>query len=180
MKLTGVEHIERSQLIPGGVRRTGNLGGARGGMAMSGVVLLLLVGSAWSSEARVEGSCRDGQSAPIFSEVGTTAEDTRRFLAALQAAVATGDKRRVVSMIEYPIAAWVEDRDVRFRTPDRLLGSYDRVFTPQLKKTIAAARVECLFTNWQGIMVHDGEVWFRPFEGRGLKIVKINGSTGRD
>jgi hypothetical protein len=149
-------------------------------MAMSGVVLLLLLGSASSSEARVEGNCRDGQSAPIFSEVGTTAEDTRRFLAALQAAVATGDKGRVVSMIEYPIAAWVDDRDARFRTPDRLLASYDRVFTPQLKKTIAAAQVECLLTNWQGIMVHDGEVWFRPVEGQGLKIVKINGPTGRE
>jgi hypothetical protein len=147
---------------------------------MFGVVLLLLVGSASSLEARIEGSCRDGQSAPMFSEVGTTEEDTRRFLAALQAALAAGDAKRVVSMIEYPIAAWVEDRDVKFRTPDRLLASYGRVFTPQLKKTIAAARVECLFTNWQGIMIHDGEVWFRPVEGRGLKIVKINGPTGRE
>jgi hypothetical protein len=147
---------------------------------MVGMVFAVLAGTALSLGAVSGSACRDGQSAPIFSEVGTTEENAGRFLASLQTAIASGDKRRVVSMVEYPIAAWVGERDVTFKNIDRLLASYDRVFTPRLKKTITDARVECLFTNWQGIMIHDGEVWFRPFGERGLRIVKINGPIGKE
>lgn len=81
-------------------------------------------------------------------------------------------------MVEYPIAAWTGERDVTFEKPDRLLASYDRVFTARLKRTISEAGVQCLFTNSEGVMVHDGEAWFRSMDEGGLRIVKINGPIG--
>lgn len=144
---------------------------------MVGIFLVPLAGGAAAVVTPAQSGCLD---APMFSVAGTSEEEARKFLVDLQKEIASGDKERVVSMVKYPIAAWVGDHDVTFRTAAKLFASYDLVFTPQLKKTIAQARVECLFTNWQGVMIHDGEVWFRPNGERGLKIVKINRPVGEE
>jgi hypothetical protein len=122
--------------------------------------------------------CERDQSPPVFSEIGTTDEAVEAFLGALQRAVASDDRRRVATMIRYPIVASARDRDATFKTPDSLLASYELVFTPRLKRTIAAARKDCLFTNWQGAMIHDGEIWFNALPTGDLTITRINGRVG--
>jgi hypothetical protein len=143
------------------------------------VVLLGVVtgaAAAPSSSADEAGSpCDREHSAPLFGEAGTSEQAVAAFLATLQKAVAADDRQQVASMMAYPIKAWAGTHDATFKTSRGLLASYERVFTGRLKETIAAARTECLFTNWQGVMVHDGELWFRTVEPNGLKIVKING-----
>lgn len=114
---------------------------------------------------------------PMFSQVGTSEAAVKAFLGALQKAVASDDSRKVASMIRYPIVAWARDRDVLFKTPASLVASYELVFTAALKKTIAEARTECLFTNWKGIMIHDGEIWINALP-RVLKIIRINRPVG--
>lgn len=122
--------------------------------------------------------CGRDQSPPMFSEIGTSDEAVEAFLGALQKAVASDDRRKVASMMRYPIAAWARDRDITFKTPDAFLAAYEVVFNPRLKKTIAEARKDCLFTNWQGAMIHDGEVWFNALQTGDLKITKINPPVG--
>ena len=119
--------------------------------------------------------CEGRQSAPVFSVAGTSEEKARAFLVALQEAVAAGDKRKVASMIRYPIVAQARGRNVRFKTPASMVASYDRVFTAPLKKLIADARTECLFTNWKGLMIHDGEIWMGARSSGDLRIITING-----
>ena len=123
-------------------------------------------------------ACPEGQSPPLFGEAGTSEEDATAFLTSLQRAVAADDRKSVAAMIEFPIAAWTGKRDETFRTPASFLASYERVMTPRLRQTIAEAKAPCLFTNAQGVMIHDGEVWFRPGKGDALRIVKINGPIG--
>lgn len=118
--------------------------------------------------------CEPGQSGPIFSDIGATDENVEAFLVALKKALASDDRRKVASMIRYPIAAWTGSKSVIFRTPAALLASYDLIFTARLKKTIADARKECLFTNSQGAMIHDGEIWFNGFRTGSLEIITIN------
>jgi hypothetical protein len=122
--------------------------------------------------------CERDQSPPMFSEIGTSDEAVEAFLGALQKAVASDDRRKVATLIRYPIAASTRDGDVTFKTPDAFLASYELVFTLRLKKTIAQARKDCLFTNWQGAMIHDGEIWFNPLPTGDLKITRINGPVG--
>lgn len=143
-------------------------------------VLAMMALRTLSFAAMAEEPCGDHQSEPIFSEAGTSEEEVRAFLEALQAAVAADERKRVVSMVEYPIEAWAGDREVTFEKLERLLAAFDRVFTARLKRTISGARVQCLFTNSEGVMIHDGEVWFGPVDGGGLKIVKINGPIGQE
>jgi hypothetical protein len=118
--------------------------------------------------------CAPGQSAPVFSDIGATGEQVDAFLITLKKAVASDDRRKVASLIRYPIAAWTGSKRTVFRTPGALVASYELIFTALLQKTIADARTECLFTNSQGAMIHDGEVWFNGFRTGALEIVTIN------
>lgn len=147
---------------------------------LAGLIILVagVTASAGQSAGAKATPC-DGSNVtgPMFSQVGTSEAAVKAFLGALQKAVASDDRRKVASMIRYPIVAWARDRDVLFKTPASLVASYELVFTAALKKTIAEARTECLFTNWKGVMIHDGEIWINALP-RVLKIIRINRPVG--
>jgi len=118
--------------------------------------------------------CPEARGAPVFSVAGTSEEQARAFLVALQKAVASDDRRKVASMIRYPLVAPAGRRNLLFRTPASLAASYQLIFTAALKKTIAEARTECLFANWKGVMIHDGEIWMGARSNGDLQIIAIN------
>jgi hypothetical protein len=138
--------------------------------------LLLLLNGPIVSLGQTAGAkpCEREQSPPMFSVAGTSEEMARGFLVALQKAVAADDRRKVASMVRYPIVTWARDRNVLFKTAASLVPSYELIFTPALKKTIAEARTECLFTNWKGVMIHDGEIWMGARSEGDLQIIAIN------
>ena len=53
---------------------------------------------------------------------------------------------------------------------------YSQIFDAQLKASIAAAKVETLVANQQGVTFDNGRVWFRPVveHKNAIKIVAIN------
>jgi hypothetical protein len=51
---------------------------------------------------------------------------------------------------------------------------YPRVFSPDLRRYIAAVTVDSLFSNWQGIMFASGRVWFDRVQAGRLAIYSIN------
>ena len=149
----------------------------RGLVCFLGCFLILgITRAAALEQAGSSQPCDGNQSAPVFSIAGTSEEKARAFLLALQAAVAASDKRKVASMVRYPVIARAANRDARFKTPAALVASYDKIFTAPLKKVIADARTECLFTNWKGVMIHDGEIWMGAGRTGDLRIIRINGT----
>jgi len=145
----------------------------------AGLLLLLIVPTVSPSQSSAK-PCERDQSPPMFSVAGSSEEVARAFLVALQKAVASDDRRKVASMIRYPIVAWARDRSVLFKTPASLVASYELIFTAALKKTIAEARTECLFTNWKGVMIHDGEIWMGARSKGDLQIITINRPAGEE
>jgi len=98
-----------------------------------------------------------------------------RFVRALQAAVAREDRRAVARMVSYPLRAWDGRRSRLVRGPGELMALYPRLFTPSLRRDIAAVTIDSLFANWQGVMFATGRVWFiRPADGRPYEIITIN------
>jgi hypothetical protein len=146
----------------------------------AGLILLLIVPTVSPGQTASAKPCERDQSPPMFSVAGTSEELARAFLVALQKAVASDDRRKVASMIRYPIVIWARDRNVRFKTPASLAASYELIFTAAIKKTIAEARTECLFTNWKGVMIHDGEIWMGAGSKGGLQIITINRPVGEE
>jgi hypothetical protein len=108
-----------------------------------------------------------------------TARKSRAFLAELQAAVSTGDKTTVAGMISYPLLVIYSSSKARVRTEAQFLSHYDSIFDAHVRKAIAQQTAKCLFGNYQGTMIGDGEVWYREQASGAMKIVTVNTSAGR-
>jgi hypothetical protein len=142
--------------------------------ALAGLSLLAAFGiSAGPALGQLAGSS-------TFSTAGTSAEAAGEFLARLQPAVAADRRDTVAGLIEYPISAWIGGRSATLRNRREFLAKYDAIFTKSLKATIAAAKVENSWANWQGVMFDSGRIWLRPKgPNDSLRIVTINAPTNR-
>lgn len=128
---------------------------------------VLVVATVSPAAAQVEGSAS-------FSSAGTTSESVSSFLARLQKAVASDDGAAVAKLVAYPLRAWNGKATVSVRDRQEFLAQYPKIFTASLKQTIAAAKVEQAFANWQGVMFDSGRFWIRPDDAGTLEIVTIN------
>jgi hypothetical protein len=77
------------------------------------------------------------------------------FFKDFQKALATDDKEKMASMINFPNFSWEENQSLRqVKTREEFIKNYDKMFTPAIKKKIAAAgkptRVDdkTYFLNW--------------------------------
>lgn len=109
-----------------------------------------------------------------LSTAGTTPEAVTRFLGQLQTAVAKDRREDVAKLFFYPAKCW-GGKNLTINNRKMLLSYYEAIFTPPVKKAIAEARLENVWANWQGVMLHNGLIWFSTGEDKGpLKIVTIN------
>ena len=97
-----------------------------------------------------------------------------QFVVRLKQAVATGDRAGVAAMVNYPLRVNSSGgRSMTYRNAAALRASYARVFTPEVKAAVAAAKADDLFSRDQGVMIGNGEVWMNEVHGS-MKIISIN------
>ena len=103
------------------------------------------------------------------------AAKARRFLADLKAAVHEENKKKMGSMILYPlsVAMGSGEKELEIRNSDQFLLAYRTVISPRIRKVLESQDPECLFANREGIMVGRGEVWFRLQSDGKFKIISI-------
>ncbi len=76
------------------------------------------------------------------------------FFKDFQKALVSDDKEKMASMIDFPNFTWEENENLQVKTREDFLKNYDRMFTPAIKKKIAAAGKPTLvdentyFLNW--------------------------------
>jgi len=116
------------------------------------------------------------QGTPSFDVAGTDAQKVTAFLKQLQAAVAFDNRLKVASLFDFPLKVWIDGEEVTIRNESEFQARYNRIFDAQLKQAIAAAKVDALVANQQGVMFDNGRVWFRPIveHKNAIKIVTIN------
>jgi len=105
------------------------------------------------------------------------AQKSRAFLSDLQDAVKSEDKAKVAAMISYPLLVIHGDRKTRVKTKVEFLNQYETIFDAHVRQAIAQQSAKCLFGNYQGAMIGDGEVWFRERPNGTMKIVTVNSSV---
>ncbi|MBI2233408.1 MAG: hypothetical protein HYU57_00015 [Micavibrio aeruginosavorus] len=82
------------------------------------------------------------------------------FLSTLQTAVAADDRNAVAALVRYPLVTYNNGVETaRYADAAALIAAYDTLFTPAVKDAIAKATPETLFTNIDGVMIGNGEVW---------------------
>lgn len=107
-----------------------------------------------------------------------TAKAARAFLADLQAAVKASDKDKIAGMVSYPLNFIHDGKRVRIRSKQSFLAHYDTIFDERVRSTILKQSSHCLFGNYQGEMIGNGEVWFSEMGDGSVKIITVNPSAG--
>jgi hypothetical protein len=103
------------------------------------------------------------------------ARQSRDFLATLRMAVQANDRAKVASMILYPLEVNMGKKKLHVGDRKTFLRQYRLIIDAQVRaKVLDEKSSRCLFANWQGFMVGDGEVWFRELAPGVFKIVTIN------
>lgn len=141
------------------------------------VGVLLLIVHAPALHAQATPPKRDCQGSTVDSQGEDVARKSRAFLAELQAAVHKGDKAKVAGLISYPLLVIHGSNKTRVRTQAQFLNRYDSIFDAHVRQAIAQQSAECLFGNYQGTMIGDGEIWYREQESGAMKIITVNTST---
>ncbi len=98
--------------------------------------------------------------APESDGASATSAAYRRFLLSLQSAVRANDKRAVASLAALPLRVNFEGGARTYSDRKSIERDFDRIFTPRVKQAILSQRSGRLFTNYQGAMIGDGQVWF--------------------
>jgi hypothetical protein len=119
------------------------------------------------------------QGSTVDAQGEDVARKSRAFLAELQAAESKGDKARVATMVSYPLLVNHGSSRMRIRTKAQFLSQYDAIFTKHIHQAIAQQTAKCLFGNYQGAMIGDGEVWFSEQPGGAWKIISVNLDSGK-
>ena len=97
------------------------------------------------------------------------------FLRTLKTAVAHNDRKKVASLIDFPIIARVHGKSEHVKSASQFVRWYPQIFNPHVKKAVAAQQAKDLFVNWRGVMIGDGEIWFGPaVKGGRLQIFAVN------
>ena len=84
----------------------------------------------------------------------------RRFLSSLQSAVRADNRRAVANLASLPLRVNFDGGAWTYRDRQSIERDFDRIFTPRVKQAILSQRADRLFTNYQGAMIGDGQVWF--------------------
>lgn len=119
------------------------------------------------------------QTAPdqAFEAAGTDARHVSDFLKTLKTAVSVDNRFKVAKLLSYPIEVWAGGEVITLRSESELLARYSKVFTPELKKTIAESNFENIVVDDRGVHIDAGRLCCKPHLGRPdapLRIVAIN------
>jgi len=143
--------------------------GATGAFSPTGFILSV---RGQSTDERTQHGCPGDTVDRLGSEI---AKRSRAFLTELKSAVEASNKTKVASMIRFPLRVATPKKQIEIKNREEFLYNYDHIFTPAVKAKIAdEASSRCLFANWQGFMVGDGEVWFREVRPGTFRLVTVN------
>jgi hypothetical protein len=97
-----------------------------------------------------------------------------QFLARLQQAVAADDHAAIAAMVNYPLRVNpLKGQSMTYRNAAAVRANYARIFTPEIKAAVAAAKPDNLFARDQGVMIGNGEIWMNEIGGT-MKIITVN------
>lgn len=135
------------------------------------ILLLLLFVRVASAGPRQEGR---------FAAAGLTDPEVETFFISFREAIAAGDKKKVASLLEYPVKATLSSgsrRTIRNRVD--FIKFYDRIFDREFRQLIAKTNVTDLWARSAGVATPRGEIWFSGIGNKDgtyrIRIIAING-----
>ena len=108
----------------------------------------------------------------IFSNAGIDDdEQVYVFVRGIRANI--GNINTLSGMINYPIFAKISGERAEFTTSEDFIENFDLIFNEKIRTAINNVDYNNLFSNYQGVMIGDGEIWMSIIDGE-MKIIAIN------
>jgi hypothetical protein len=83
------------------------------------------------------------------------------FLLVIQDTLRTDNREKLASLIHYPITiSMLDESELEIENATEFIANYEKIVIPEWKDLVLAQEPSELFSNWQGAMVHRGELWF--------------------
>jgi hypothetical protein len=105
------------------------------------------------------------------------AADAKSFLSNLQDVVRHGNATAFAGLVHYPVLVIGAQGKKKISRPAELVKSYASIVTPAVEKAILSQSSGCLFANYQGVMIGDGQIWFQQEPKGPMRIITINNAA---
>lgn len=105
----------------------------------------------------------------------STSDEVEAFARNIKKYILEDNRAEFAGLISYPITVNIDGAGTAINTAEEFESNYDKIITAEFKDRMAAAYTKYLFTNYMGIMMENGAIWFSDVNGVDeLKIISIN------
>lgn len=90
----------------------------------------------------------------------TKADDVESFMKTIKGSILRGDKHWIANHTSYPLKTTLDGKiPVTIKNAKQLTDNFDRIFHTEFKNSIQSFCSCNLFTNYQGAMLGNGQIW---------------------
>ena len=87
-------------------------------------------------------------------------DETAEFMQKVKNAIAENDKEWLANHIRYPLNTTLNGEEkITVENKQQLIDNFEQIFYPAYKEQIEKHSLSDLFSNWQGTMLGNGEIW---------------------
>lgn len=101
-------------------------------------------------------------------------KDIEEFAKKIKLYVTENNKTGLADLIAYPIKVSINGSKVTINNKEEFERKYDDIISAEFKEKINNCYTKYLFSNYMGIMLGNGEIWFESLNNNGLKVYAIN------
>lgn len=104
----------------------------------------------------------------------TTDSEVEGFMKNVKNAILKNDRQWVISHIKYPINVTLNQKRRAIKNQNQMSVNFSQIFHADFKKKIKEECICNMFTNYQGIMLGDGQIWIEYFKvkSKGQLLIK--------
>jgi len=137
-------------------------------------ILLLIVFRSPQIACNAQDNSRCGHSTVEEAWGQEYASRAKLFLAEVQRAVESNDKKQFALLVQYPVRVLEGTHSTDISNATELTRRYPMIMTSGVRRAILAQSPSCLFANGQGVMIGRGQIWFQQQSDGAMRIVTIN------
>ena len=95
-----------------------------------------------------------------YNELYGSDDEIEKFMKRVKNSIQNGDKEWIADNICYPISIKLSgNNQINIENKNQFIMHYDQIFHQKFKNKISASCICNMFTNSQGVMLGDGEIW---------------------
>lgn len=101
-------------------------------------------------------------------------KDIEEFADKIKLYVTQNNKTGLADLIAYPIKVVIDGSKVSIDNKKEFEQKYDDIINAEFREKISNCYTKYLFSNYMGVMLGDGEIWFESLNDIGLRVYAIN------